>query len=193
MSERSAPVDRGAEQRERGAREQPDDELGLQTEFASALSALGNQRVQRLLSATPSEGVEVQRQEEGDSNNEGGDDAAARLELKNEVLNAAISAQALMNGAMQNVQSGSAENLPAAMEMVTSASEGLIEAYSAAAELDPTLHARMLGFRQSIVADIASLQPHVGDPVSLERIGHHMGNVTQLFGEQVIAEAQGTS
>ena len=82
----------------------------------------------------------------------------------------------------RNVQSGSAENLPAAMEMVTSASEGLIEAYSAAAELDPTLHARMLGFRQSIVADIASLQPHVGDPVSLERIGHHMGNVTQLFG-----------
>ena len=40
------------------------------------------------------------------------------------------------------------------------------------------------------MADIASLQPHVGDPVSLETIGNHMGNVTQLFGEQVIAEAQ---
>ena len=186
MGERSMSADRQSELSKEGVRAQ----RGVGTpstpaaDLASALSALGNQRVQRLLTARRAGGTALQRQEEDDVDEEGPEP------IPPAVLSAGIAAEVLIQGALANLQTKNRDDIPAALEMIESAHAGLGEVKGTIEGLDnPLLMSQLFGFRQSLVADAAIVKPHAGVPATLDNAESHIESSSMPFAGDFIAAA----
>ncbi len=200
MGEKSTSIERQPERDERRSRAGPDAAAPQPTmDLSMTLSALGNERVQRMLrerdpGARPPQpaGARVQRQEMEEEAFAPDPEEEGPQEIPPEVASAGMVAEMLLQGALASLQTKNLDDVPAALEMLESAEAAIQDVSATIQGLDnPLLLSQYHGLRQCIVVDVAAVMPHTGSLVPLDKVEEHMVISSMAFTSDFIAGAQG--
>jgi hypothetical protein len=202
MGEKSTSIERQPDRDERRSQAGSGAAASQPTmDLSTTLSALGNERVQRMLrerdlGVRPPQpaGARLQRQEEPKDEvwDKVEEEEEGPKEIPPEVAGAGIAAEVLLQQALATLQTKNRDDLPAAVAMLDGA-VAVIGAVSATIEgLDnPLLMNQYWGFKQSILTDVAIVRPHAGVAVPLEKAETHLETASMAFASDFIAGAQG--
>ena len=178
MGERSAQVDKGSEPQQRAVGPGQDQALAPGPELLAQLSMLGNRRVQRLLSGRHANPRTLQRQDEG----------AEEKKLPPYLSDMIIGSRGLLMQAGATLDSGKSEDIPVALQTLTSAGQMLtpvittLEGHEDVAMLNLSY-----AYSAWIKANQIGLKAYTETPVSIERLSRSIqgvgaGYATELAG-----------